>query len=223
MTTNTPQQTRTLAVDVWSDIMCPFCYLGDTILTQALNDFDHRDAVTIRYHSYQLMPELSADHPVDMTEILAGKRGVSRAQAEAMNAGIAERGRAFGLDYRFDKVQTINTRTGHRLIQHAATTGHQHEIVQRLFRAYFTEGLNIADHHVLADLAAETGIDRHDALAALTSDELDHKIDADIAQAATLGITGVPFFVLDNRYGVSGAQPIDAFRQALDQAWNTPA
>lgn len=220
MTTDTlTPQTRTLGIDVWLDVMCPFCYIGDTELVRALEQFPHRDAVTIRYHSYQLMPELPHDHPVDLNELLASRRGVSPAQAAAMNNGIAERGKSLGLEYRFDLVHTINTRTAHRLIQHAGDAGRQHELVQRLFRAYFTDGLNIADPDTLAGLAVEVGLDREAALAALEDAELDRRIDEDIAQAAQLGIRGVPFFVLDGRYGVSGAQQVDAFQQALDQAW----
>lgn len=213
------QQTQTLAIDVWSDVMCPFCYMGDTALSQALEQFPHRDTITVRYHSYQLMPDLPHDHPVDIAEVLASKRGFSRAQAVAMNNGVAERGRALGLDYRFDQAQTINTRTAHRLIQFAGIAGHQHAIVESLFRAYFTDGLNIGDHDTLADLAAEVGLDRDAALAALGDENLDRAIDEDIRQASQLGITGVPFFVLDGKYGISGAQPVPAFLQALEQAW----
>lgn len=220
MTTDTATpHTRTLDIDVWLDVICPFCYIGDAELARALEQFPHRDAVTIRYHSYQLMPELPHDHPVDLNELLANRRGVSRAQADTMNDSVAQRGRTLGLDYRFDLAQTINTRTAHRLIQHAGIVGHQHDLVTRLFRAYFTDGLNVADHNTLADLAAQVGLDRQAALDALTDDALDQRIDQDIAQAQQIGVQGVPFFVLDGRYGVSGAQQREAFQQALDQAW----
>lgn len=210
----------TLEIDVWSDVMCPFCYMGDAALAQALERFRHSDEVTIRHRSYQLMPELPDDRPVDLSALLAERRGISRAQAEAMNESVAERGRTLGLDYRFDITQTINTRVAHRLIQHAASEGRQGAIVDRLYRAYFTEGLNVADRDVLARLAEEVGLDRSAAVAALDSAELDRAIDDDIRTAAELGISGVPFFVLAGRYGVSGAQPVEAFAQALAQAWN---
>lgn len=214
------QLTRTLEIDVWSDVMCPFCYLGDIALARALEKFPYQSAVTVRHHSYQLMPELPDDHPVDLPALLAERAGVSRAQAIAMNEQVAERGKEFGLEYRFDRAQTINTRTAHRLIQHAATENLQRETVDRLFRAYFTDGLNVADRRVLADLAEEVGLDRAAAVTALDSEELDRAIDADISRAAEMGISGVPFFVLDNRYGLAGAQSVDAFLQALGQAWN---
>lgn len=218
-TREAPSQTETLSIDVWSDVMCPFCYMGDTALTQAIEQSPHKENVVVRYHSYQLMPELPHDHPVDLAEILASKRGFSRAQAVAMNNGVAERGRALGLEYRFDRAQTINTRTAHRLIHFADTAGGQHQMVDRLFRAYFTDGLNIADHHVLTGLAAEIGLDPVAAAAALDSADLDLAIDDDIQQARALGITGVPFFVLDGAFAVSGAQPVDAFVRAIDHAW----
>lgn len=221
MTTNAfGLKTRTISIDIWSDIMCPFCYIGDTLLTQALENFEHRDAVTLQYHSYQLMPDLAHDHAVDIADVLAGRRGFSRAQAVSMNEGVAERGREVGLEFNFDQVQTINTRTAHRLIQHAGLVGGQHEVVQRLFKAYFADGLNVADHETLANIATDVGLEHQGVLAALNSAELDQRIDADIAQAAAMGISGVPFFVLDGRYGVSGAQPLATFTQVLQQVWD---
>lgn len=215
-----PTQTTTLDIDVFSDVMCPFCYMGDAALEHALRDFAHRDTVRIRYRSYQLMPDLSHEHPFNVTESLAAKYGTSLTEAEQMNASITERGRTYGLDYRFDRAQGINTRTAHRLIQHAGTVGHQHDLVRRLFHAYFTDGANIADYDTLVGIAVAAGLDGDAARAALTDDALDERVDADIAEAKTLGITGVPFFVLGGRYGVSGAQTPEHFLQALTTAWN---
>lgn len=208
-----------LVVDVWSDVMCPFCYMGDTLLAQAIEQFEHGSEVEVRYHSFLLMPELPSDRPSDLMEILVERKGFPREQAEAMNAQVTARGKAIGLDYRFDRAVAINSRTAHRLSHFAASEGRQHAMVHRLFKAYFTDGLNVGDHAVLADLAAEVGLDRDKALHAIESGAFEEVVDEDIRQARELGISGVPFFVLGGKYGVSGAQPVEAFLQALQSAW----
>jgi len=209
-----------LVVDVWSDVMCPFCYMGDALLEQALEKFPHASGVEVRYHSFLLMPELTGDVPIDLLDLLVTKRGFPREQAAAMNDQVAERGRQVGLDYRFDRAQAVSTRTAHQLSHFAATQGKQHELVQRLFRAYFTDGLNVADHQVLAGLAADVGLDRDAALAALAGGEFADAVEADLEQARQYGISGVPFFVFAGKYAVSGAQPVEAFVQALETSWN---
>jgi predicted DsbA family dithiol-disulfide isomerase len=215
------QTTDRLVVDVWSDVMCPFCYMGDTLLAQALEKFPHASGVDVRYHSFLLMPQLSDDDaPVSPTELLSAKHGLPREQAQAMNDQVTERARQIGLDYRLDQAQAVGTRTAHQLSHFAAAQGKQHEMVQQLFRAYFTDGRNVADHQVLADLAAEIGLDRDAALAALASGEFADAVEEDIQQAREYGIQGVPFFVFAGRYAISGAQPVEAFLQALDTSWN---
>jgi predicted DsbA family dithiol-disulfide isomerase len=210
-----------LVVDVWSDVMCPFCYMGDTLLDQALQKFPHASGVEVKYHSFLLMPHLSEnDAPVDTAEMLAAKYGIPLKQAQEMNQQVTERAGQIGLDYHFERAQTVGTRTAHQLSHFAATQGKQHELIQRLFKAYFTDGLNVADHQVLADLAAEVGLDRDAALAALTSGEFADDVEADIQQAHQYGIQGVPFFVFAGKYAISGAQPVEAFVQALDTSWN---
>lgn len=208
-----------LVIDVWSDVMCPFCYIGDTLLAQAVERFPHGSAVEIRYHSFQLMPHLPADHAVDLNELLEKERGLPRAQAEAMNAQVSARAARIGLDFRLDAAVATNTRAAHRLIHHARSRGREHAMVERLFRAYFTDGLDIGDHGVLADLAAEIGLGADAARETLDSGAYSADFEADVRQAGELGITGVPFFVFDGRYAVSGAQPVEAFLQALDTAW----
>ncbi|MFE2636403.1 DsbA family oxidoreductase [Streptomyces scopuliridis] len=208
-----------LVVDVWSDVMCPFCYIGDTLLAQALERFPHGSDVEIRYHSYQLMPHLPFHHAVDLNELLSKERGLSKAQAKAMNVQVSARAAQIGLDFRLDSAIATNTRAAHQLIHFAGSRSRQHDMVQRLFRAYFTDGLNVGDHDVLAGLAAEIGLDRAAAREALDSGAFDSEVDTDVQQAGQLGIGGVPFFVFDGQYAVSGAQPVEAFLQALDIAW----
>lgn len=209
-----------LVVDVWSDVVCPFCYMGDALFAQAVDQFPHASDVELRYHSFLLMPELSSDVPADLTELLVAKRGLSREQAVAMYEQVTARGGEVGLEYRFDRALVVDTRTAHQLSHFAAAHGRQHELMQRLFRAYFTDGLNVADHQVLADLAAEAGLDRDAALAALAGGEYADSVEADLRQAREIGITGVPFFVFAGKYAVSGAQPVEAFRQALETSWS---
>ena len=206
-----------VTVDVWSDVVCPFCFLGDTLLAQAVERSGR--PVEIRYHSFQLMPELPAGPGRDVVEVLVDTKGVSREQAEAMNAQVAARAATVGLDLRFDRALVANTRDAHRLLHLAARHDLQPAMAQRLFRAYFTEGLDLGSLDVLVDLAAEVGLDAAEARRVLASDELADAVDADIAWARGLGISGVPFFVLDGRYAVSGAQPPEVFDQALATAW----
>ncbi len=208
-----------LVVDVWSDVMCPFCYLGDAFLQQALQQFPHRDSVTVRYRNFLLMPELATDTAMNLNELLATKRGFPRDQAAAMNAQFAERGKPAGLDYQMDKAIATNTRSAHRLSHLAASQGRQHDMIQRLFKAYFTDGLNIGDFHVLADLAAEIGLDHAEALAVLESPAFETEVDSDLNQARGLGISGVPFFVFQGKYAVSGAQPVGSYLEVLDRTW----
>jgi predicted DsbA family dithiol-disulfide isomerase len=212
--------TERLAIDVWSDVMCPFCYLGDAHLNRALEKFPHGDAVDVTYHSFQLMPELEVGTAVDLLDLLVTKRGFPRAQAEAANARLTAQGREFGLDFRFDRAVTTNTLDAHRLTHFAKAAGRQRELVERLFRAYFTDGRNVGSHDDLADLAAEAGLDRAGAAEALASGAFQAEVAADIDQARQYGISGVPFFVFGQKYAVSGAQPVEAFVQALQTAWD---
>lgn len=200
--------------------MCPFCYIGNAQLDQALEQFPHSDSVTVRYHSFLLMPHLPADSAIGLNELLAAEKGFPPEQAAAMNAQVAERGQSVGLDFAMDQAVATNMRTAHRLIHFAGERSRQHDLVQRLFRAYFAEGLNVGDHQVLADLAQEVGLDRPAALTALESGAFDQEVEADLRQARELGISGVPFFVFHGKYAVSGAQPVEAFLQALETTWN---
>lgn len=208
-----------LVVDVWSDVMCPFCYMGDTLLGQALEKFPHKNHVQMRYHSFLLIPGLP-DTPVDIDELMTGQRGTPGGRTNATYAKYAERFREVGLEYRYETAQTVQTRTAHELSHFAASHGKQHELMQRLFKAFFVDGLNVADHQVLAELATEVGLDRDSALAALASGELADTVEADLQQARDMGISGVPFFVFAGKYTVSGAQPVEAFGQALQTSWN---
>ncbi len=212
-----------IVIDVWSDVVCPFCYLGDSVLQQAIEQFPHASSVEVRYHSFQLNPGFPVGEAIKADEYLASNYRMPAEQLEASHAHLTSQGRAAGLDYRFEDAVMVNTLDAHRIIHLAKAAGREHEMVMRLFKAEFTDGLNLADHEVLADLAAELGLDREKAVAALATGAFEADIRADIAQAQAYGISGVPFFVFDNKYGISGAQPITAFRQVLDKAWQDRA
>lgn len=206
----------TIRIDVWSDVMCPFCYLGEAHLRQAVERTGADVEVT--YHSFQLMPDLPPGTATSPAELLETLRGIPRAQAEAMNEQVTARAAEAGLEYHLDAALATNTLDAHRLLHLAAERGVQRALAVRLFEAYFTEGRHLGDHEVLADLAAEVGIDRDDALEALRTGAFADAVEADVRQARELGISGVPFFVLDGRYAVSGAQPVEVFEQALATA-----
>jgi predicted DsbA family dithiol-disulfide isomerase len=212
-----------LVIDVWSDVVCPFCYLGDATLQKAVEAFPHGSSVQVRYHSFQLNPGFPAGDAIKADEYLTRTHGMPAAQITASHAQLASRGADAGLDYRFTEAMMVNTLDAHRMIHLAKTAGREHDMVDRLFRAEFTDGLNLADHEVLADLAAELGLARADAVEALATRAFEADIQADLTQARQLGITGVPFFVFDGKRAVSGAQPIELFRKALDVSWQDRA
>lgn len=217
MSTPFPTSPDRVVVDVWSDIMCPFCFMGDELLSQAIAQADHD--VEVRYHSYQLMPGLPHDAAMDVNELLETSKGISREQADAMNKQVAARAATLGLEFNVDTAIATNTARAHRLIHHAATEGKQQQMARRLFEAYFSEGRNVGDPEVLADLATEVGLDRDAGLNVVLSDAYAAEFADDVQLAREIGITGVPFFVLDGKYAISGAQPLQVFNEALATAW----
>lgn len=206
----------TLTIDIWSDVMCPFCYLGDTVLAEALDEFEHRDQVTVTYHSYQLMPELTVE-PVDMQTLLEGRYGPE--QLAAQHEHLTARGAELGIEYNFDTSLAVNTLKAHELGHFATAQGKGHEMMLRLFKAHFTDGVNVADIDALVTLAGEIGLDETAARASLERGEYADAVDNDIRSAQQIGIQGVPFFVFAGKYALSGAQPKELFAQALTTAW----
>jgi predicted DsbA family dithiol-disulfide isomerase len=213
---------RQLRVDVWSDIVCPWCYIGKRRLEVALERFPHREAVEVVWRAFELDPsaprERSTDEP--HAQRLAKKYGSSVAEAEARIARLTETARADGLEFRFDRARPGNTFDSHRVLHLAAERGVQDAVKERLLRAYMTEGEPIGEPEALVRLAAEVGLDADAVRAMLASDTYATEVRADEREASELGISGVPFFVLGGRYAVSGAQPADVLLRALEQAWN---
>jgi predicted DsbA family dithiol-disulfide isomerase len=217
---------QSLAVDVWSDIACPWCYVGKRRLEAALGRFAHGDQVEVRWRAFELDPHAAAERDAgggDYAARLARKYGTSRAQAEAMIARMTATAAADGIEMRFDRTRPGNTFDAHRLIHHAATRGVQGAMKERLLRAYFTEGVAIGQREALVPLALEVGLDEAEVREVLTGDAGAREVRADEDEARALGITGVPFFVIGGRLGVSGAHPADVLVGALERGWQLAA
>jgi protein disulfide-isomerase len=208
-----------LSIEVWSDLSCPFCYLGKATLDLALAEFAGREAVRITHRAFQLDPDQAVEVPGDNYDFLAAKFGVSRDQAKGITDQVAERAAGVGLAYNMRDLVVTSTRAAHRLSQLALDSGRQHEVMELLFRAHFCEARHIGRVETLVEIAEAAGLDPETARAAVLGDEFEARIDADLALAGDLGIRGVPFFVLDGRLAISGAQESGTFRTALDRAW----
>jgi len=201
-------------IEVWSDIVCPWCYLGKRRLETALAEFEH--PVEIEWRSFQLDPTVPKDTARPVYEALAEKTGAGPDQVREMTAHVASLARAEGLTYDFDNAVMVNTFDAHRLTHLAKAQGLGPEMHERLMRAQLIEGATVNDVDTLVRLSEEVGVEG--ARPVLTGDDYTADVHADIQEARVLGANGVPFFVLDRRYGISGAQPVEAFRSALRTA-----
>ena len=202
-----------IKVDVWSDIACPWCYIGKRKFELGAEGFD----VEVEYHSFELSPDTPVDFDGSAADFLAKHKGMPIEQVRPMLAQVTAIAADVGLDYDYDALQQTNTVKAHQLLHFAKAQGKQIEMKERLLRAYFVEGRHVGRTEDLADLAAEIGLDRDEALRSLESGEYLEAVHADQEQAMRYGIRGVPFFVIDGKYGVSGAQAPETFAQALKQ------
>lgn len=205
-----------LDVQIWSDVQCPWCYIGKRKFEAALEQFDGEVQVT--YRSFELAPDTPVDFDGSPVDYLSQRKGVTPEQAQQMVdrvTGIAE---SVGLEYRYDRIHQTNTVLAHELLHFAKQHGRQLELKERLLRAYFTDGRHIGRADDLVELAAEVGLDPVAAATALVEHTYLPAVKADMAQAVEYGIQGVPFFVIDGRYGISGAQETTTFVAALQQA-----
>jgi predicted DsbA family dithiol-disulfide isomerase len=212
-----------MQVEIWSDVVCPWCYLGKRRLERALESFGHRDEVSVVYRSFELNPAAAAGVTTPTVDTLASKYGMSAQQARDAQRQMEQRAAQDGLEFKMADLRSGNTRDAHRLLHLAKAHGLQAELAERLHRAYFTEQGSVFEHSSLADLAAEVGLDRADAVRVLSGDEYSDAVDTDEAMAHSLGVTGVPFFVIDRRYGISGAQPAEVIATTLDRSWTEAA
>lgn len=209
-------------VDIWSDVVCPWCYLGKRRFERALADFEHRDEVEVVYHSFELDPRHPREEVVPKASMLAAKYQISEAEFQAMEDRLVGLAAAEGLEYKLDGSVIGNTFDAHRVLHLARERGLAVEVVERFFRAYFTEQRSVFDDESLADLAAEAGLDRDETVRVLKEGTYADAVRADAERGRALGANGVPFFVLADRYGISGAQPVETFAAALGRAYAAP-
>lgn len=212
-----------MQVEIWSDVVCPWCYIGKRRFERALEAFPHADEVSVTYRSFELDPGAPAHREGSHTEHLARKYGITVERAEQMHAQMTGVGAEDGIDFRFDLIRGGNTFDAHRLLHLAREHGRQLILKDLLLQATFTQGAPIADKDVLVRIAGEAGIPVEEAKAVLDSDRYADAVRADEQQAAEYGITGVPFFVVDSKYGVSGAQPSEVLLQVLERAYTESA
>lgn len=208
-----------MKVEIWSDFVCPFCYIGKTKFEEALSQFPHKEHVQTELRSYELDPNADSSAGISTHAMLAQKYGMSLEQAKATSANVAQQAAAVGLQFRFDHMQVLNTFDAHRLAQYAVSQGRGGEMAERLFRAYFTDNDNIASLDRLAELAAEAGLDETAVKGVLESNQYAEMVRDQEEEGARLGIRGVPFFVIDRKYAVSGAQSPAVFLDTLNKAW----
>ena len=213
---------KKLRVDVWSDIACPWCYVGKRHLEAALGRFPHREDTEVLWRAFELDPEAprERDRTTSYAERLSKKYGMGVPEAEARIANMTNLARGDGLSFEFDRIRPGNTFDAHRLIHLGREHGIQDAVKERLLLAYMTEGEAIGDPAVLARLGTDAGLDAEEVRAVLASDTYAGDVRADEQEARELGIGGVPFFVMGGRLAVSGAQPAELLLRALTQAWN---
>ncbi len=216
---------KTLRIDVWSDIACPWCYVGKRRLEAALAGFAHRDEVEVVWRSFELDPSAPKVQPgpADYAGRLARKYGTTVAKADEMIRTMTATAARDGLTMRFDRAQPGNTFDAHRLLHLARARGLQDAVKERFFRAYMTDGEAIGDVETLTRLALEAGLDRDEVAAALAGDAWADAVRDDEGEARANNIRGVPFFVFDGRYAVSGAHPAESLAKVLAQAWSERA
>ncbi len=211
----THTSTSPIKVDIWSDVQCPWCYIGKRKFEAGAAAFG--GAVEIEYHSFELAPDTPVDFDGSPVDYLSRRKGMPVEQVSLMLANVTGIAASVGLDYDYDHVHQTNTVKAHELIHYAKAEGRQLEMKERLLKAYFVDGRHVGRIEDLADLAAEIGLDRAEAVRVLTDETYLADVKADVAQAVAYGIQGVPFFVIDGTYGVSGAQDATTFTQVLEQ------
>jgi predicted DsbA family dithiol-disulfide isomerase len=217
--TNIPIYYAAMRVDIWTDVVCPWCYIGKRRFEKALAGFPHRGEVEVVHRSFQLNPAAPGGQTASRRESLKSKYRLTDEQVRTMNARMEETAAAEGLRYDLSGDLTGNTVDAHRVLHLARERGIQDAVIERLYRAYFSERRSLFDHDALVELAGDAGLDRDDVRRMLATDDYAAAVVRDLEEARALGISGVPFFLIDRRYGVSGAQPPEVFAEALARAW----
>jgi predicted DsbA family dithiol-disulfide isomerase len=209
-----------MKIEVWSDFVCPFCYIGKRRLEEAIATFPGKDQVEVEFKSFELDPNAKLYSGTGINEALAKKYGMSIEEAKRANEGIGSQAEGVGLEFNFDDMKPTNTLDAHRLAKFAATVGKEKEMTEKLLASYFTESKLISDHDVLVEIAQSAGLEREETLAVLNdATKFANDVRIDEALAQQMGVTGVPFFVINQKYSISGAQPTETFKRALQQVW----
>lgn len=208
-----------MKVEIWSDVMCPWCYIGKRRFEKAMSQLPEADQIEVEWKSFQLNPHMKTQPDKNIIEYLAELKGWSLDQSKKMHDHVTDLAKAEGLDYRFDKAVVANSFDAHRFLQYAKKHNLGDQAEELLFTYYFTHGKNIADHSFLVELGAELGLDKTKIQNMLKTDEYTAEVNNDVNESQNLGIQGVPFYVLNRKYGISGAQPTDSFLQALQQSF----
>jgi predicted DsbA family dithiol-disulfide isomerase len=209
-----------MKVEIWSDIMCPFCYIGKRKFETALAQFPHKDKVELVWKSFQLSPEMKTEPNITIHQFLADHKGMSLEQAKGMNDQVTQLAKQVGLTFDFNKSIVANSFNAHRFAHFAKQYGKQNEAEETLFRSYFTDGKNIDDYPTLIQLGAEIGLDTTALKIALENGSYADDVRKDIYEAQQVGVRGVPFFVFDRKVAVSGAQDSKTFLEALEKTFN---
>jgi len=208
-----------MKVEIWSDVMCPFCYIGKRRFENALEHFAQKEEIEIEWKSFQLNPYMKTDPTININQYLADIKGWDLDQAKSMNDHVTGMAAEVGLTYDFDKAVVANSFNAHRLSHLAKKHGLGEAAEEALFKAYFTEGKNIDDTDTLIELGVAIGLNADELKQTLSSDAFADAVKHDIAEAQQLGIQGVPFFVFNNKYGISGAQAVPVFTQTLEKSF----
>jgi predicted DsbA family dithiol-disulfide isomerase len=208
-----------LKIEIWSDVMCPFCYIGKRKIENAINDFPHKSKVEIEWKSFQLDPTTKSQPGKSTYDYLAEKYGRDRQWSLEMHENVTNLAKAEGLEYNFDKAIIANSFDAHRLSHLAKKYGKGNELEELIFKAYFTEGKDVSEIEALVDLGRNVGLDETEIRNMLASKQFKEAVQNDIIEAQQIGVRGVPFFVLDRKYAISGAQPNEVFTETLEKAW----
>lgn len=212
-----------MKVDIWSDIRCPFCYIGKRKFELALEQFEHKDQVEVVWHSFELDPDLETRKDIDVYDYLADLKGMNRDRSLQIHDQVTRSAAEVGLEYNFDKAVVANSFDAHRLIQLAKSRGFGDAAEEALFKAYFTDGIDISDRTTLTRIAAKIGLDKEQAEQMLQTSAFSEDVKADQMLANQIGVRGVPFFLIDGKTAVSGAQPPAVFLDSLKKAWKESA
>ena len=208
-----------MKVEIWSVVMCPFCYIGKRRFEDALGQFENKDDIKVEWKSFQLNPNMKTDPNVNINEYLAEIKGITPDHAKQLNDHVTSMAAQVGLKYDFDKAIVANSFNAHRLSHLAKKHGLGEVAEEALFKAYFIEGKNIDDKQTLTDIGVSLGLNAEEIKQTLDSEAFADEVRHDIAEARQLGIQGVPFFVMNNKYGVSGAQAVPVFSETLEKSF----